>query len=75
MAGLRFSPGAVVVRRGATVTFANDDVAPHTVTEDTAGVESGVISPGKAFRLVVARRLVYHCEIHPFMKAKVNLAG
>jgi plastocyanin len=41
MAGLKFSPGTVVARRGATVTFDNDDVAPHTVTEDTPGVESG----------------------------------
>jgi plastocyanin len=75
MAGLKFSPGSLVVRKDATVTFDNNDVAPHTVTEDNASVDSGVISPSKAFHLVVERSLVYHCTIHPFMKATINLAG
>jgi plastocyanin len=76
MAGLMFSPGTIVVRKGATAVFDNNDVAPHTVTEDTAGgVDSGVMSPGQQFRLVVGRRLVYHCTIHPFMKARIDLAG
>ncbi|HSS09636.1 MAG TPA: hypothetical protein VLL25_07120 [Acidimicrobiales bacterium] len=76
MAGLKFSPGTLVVRRGTTVVFDNNDVVPHTVNEDASGgVDSGVLTPGKAFRLVVDRRLVYHCTIHPFMKATINLAG
>jgi hypothetical protein len=51
-------------------------VAPHTVTEDTAGgVDSGVLGPSKSFRLVIERRLVYHCAIHPFMKATIELSG
>jgi plastocyanin len=76
MAGLKFAPGDLVVRRGTAVTFDNNDLAPHTVTEDGAGgVDSGVLSPGKAFRLVVSRRLVYHCAIHPFMTATIDLAG
>jgi plastocyanin len=76
MAGLKFSPGSLVVRKGTVVTFDDNDVAPHTVTEDAAGgLDSGVLAPGKSYRLVVDRRLVYHCTIHPFMKATINLAG
>jgi len=76
MAGLKFSPSALVVPKGAVAVFDNNDVAPHTVTEDTpGGVDSGVLPPSKAFRLVISRRLVYHCTIHPSMKATVNLAG
>jgi plastocyanin len=76
MEGLKFSPGALVVRKGTNILFDNNDVAPHTVTEDTAGeVDSGVLAPGKSFRLVVANRLVYHCAIHTFMRATINLAG
>jgi plastocyanin len=76
MAGLKFAPVALVVKKGTTVVFDNNDVAPHTVTEDGAGgIDSGVVSPGKSFRLVVERRLVYHCAIHPFMKATIELAG
>ena len=76
MAGLKFAPIALVVKKGTTVVFANNDVAPHTVTEDGAGgIDSGIVSPGRSFRLVVARRLVYHCAIHPFMKATIEIAG
>jgi plastocyanin len=77
MAGLQFAPGHLVVKKGTRVVFDNNDVAPHTVTEDAAGgVDSGVLSPGgKSFSLVVNRTLVYHCAIHPFMKARVDLAG
>jgi plastocyanin len=76
MAGLKFSPSALVVHKGTTVVFENNDVVPHTITEDTSGgADSGVLTPGKAFRLVVDGPLVYHCAIHPFMKASINLAG
>jgi plastocyanin len=32
MAGLKFAPTDLVVRRDTTVTFDNNDLAPHTVT-------------------------------------------
>jgi plastocyanin len=76
MAGLKFAPNALVVKKGTTVLFDNNDVAPHTITEDSAGgVDSGVLKPSASFRLVIDRRLVYHCAIHPFMKATIDLAG
>src|SRR5579859_4030865 len=76
MAGLRFAPNELVVKKGTTVLFDNNDVAPHTITEDGAGgVDSGVLKPSASFRLVVDRRLVYHCAIHPFMRATIDLAG
>jgi plastocyanin len=76
MAGLKFAPITLTVKKGTTVRFDNNDVAPHTVTEDgPGGIDSGFVSPGKSFRLVVERRLVYHCAIHPFMKATLELSG
>lgn len=75
MAGTRFSPSELAVRKGAEVVFDNDDVAPHTVTADEGGVDSGTINPGKAFKLVVREPFSYHCEIHPSMKATISLSG
>jgi plastocyanin len=76
MAGLAFTPGALLVKRGTTVVFDNNDVAPHTITENSpGGVDSGVLKPSASFRLVIDRRLVYHCAIHPFMRATIDLAG
>jgi plastocyanin len=75
MAGLEFSPATLAVRRGTAVLFDNNDVAPHTVTADSGATDSGILSPGKSFRLVVSDRFVYHCAVHPFMKATIDILG
>jgi plastocyanin len=59
------------VRKGATVVFNNDDTAPHTVTSTDGAIDSGVLSPGKSFSLVVTTGFKYKCSIHPFMTASV----
>lgn len=76
MRGLKFAPGTLTVRKGDTVTFDNDDVAPHTVTETDGGaVDSGLLNPGQAFTLTVEEPLEYFCAVHPAMKASVELTG
>lgn len=75
MAGIKFTPATLTVRRGTEVLFDNNDVAPHTVTAEAGGTDSGIISPGKAFRFVVNERFVYFCAIHPSMKATIEIAA
>lgn len=75
MAGLAFAPGTLTVARGATVVFDNDDTAPHTVTARSGGVDSGVIDPGRQFRLTVTDGFAYFCSIHPSMTAKIAVTG
>jgi len=71
MAGLSFAPGTLTVARGTTVVFDNDDTAPHTVTDRSGGVDSGVLDPGKQFSLAVTDGFDYFCSIHPSMTAKI----
>jgi plastocyanin len=75
MAGLRFSPATLTVRKGTQVLFDNDDVAPHTVTADAGGVDSGTLNPGVTFKLAIDQPFAYHCAIHPSMTAKIELTG
>jgi plastocyanin len=75
MAGLAFAPATLTVARGATVVFDNDDTAPHTVTARSGGVDSGVIDPGRQFRLTVTDGFDYFCSIHPSMTAKIAVSG
>ena len=75
MVRITFSPATLTVRRGAEVLFANKDVAPHTVTADDRSIDSGLLDPGKSFRLVVTKPFTYHCEVHPSMKAKILMEG
>ncbi|MGH9279998.1 MAG: plastocyanin/azurin family copper-binding protein [Acidimicrobiales bacterium] len=75
MAGLKFSPATLTVARGTEVLFDNNDVAPHTVTADVGTTDSGILQPTKAFRFVVNERFVYHCSVHPSMKATIDVSG
>jgi len=76
MKDLAFAPATLTVKRGSEVVFENLDTAPHTVTAKTpGGVDSGTLSTGKSFRLVVDQPLDYVCSIHPSMTGKILLSG
>ena len=75
MAQIAFKPTTLVVARGTEVSFVNKDTAPHTVTQTGGAIDSGVLNPGKTFRLKVSDAFEYTCTIHPSMKAKVVLSG
>jgi len=75
MAGLAFAPGTLTVAKGATVVFDNDDTAPHTVTARSGGTDSGVLDPGRQFRLTVTEGFDYFCQIHPSMTARIAVTG
>ena len=70
--GMKFEPATVTVERGATVTWNNRDVVPHTAT--AAGkFDSGTIAPGQSFsrKMEQAGRFDYICTYHPGMKGQV----
>jgi plastocyanin len=75
MKQIAFEPTTLTVTRGAEVSFVNEDIAPHTVTQDGGAIDSGVLNPGKTFTLKVNEAFEYICTIHPSMKAKVVLSG
>jgi plastocyanin len=75
MEGLEFRPATLVVAKGASVSFENKDVAPHTVTAKDGSVDSGVLNPGQSFQLAVSKPFDYVCTIHPSMKATIELSG
>jgi plastocyanin len=75
MAGLKFAPATLTVAKGTEVQFINDDTAPHTVTADDGGTDSGTLGPGSSFPFVVQKPFSYHCAIHPSMTAEIRLNG
>ncbi len=73
-----FSPGALTVAPGATITWTNRDSAPHTVTSDTgAWTDSGTLATGKSFSLTLTKpgTYAYHCAVHPRMTATIVVSS
>jgi plastocyanin len=70
-----FAPAAITVKAGTTVTWTNNDTAPHTVTGDTSGPGSPQIAPGGtySYTFTTAGTFPYHCSIHPNMRAAVTV--
>lgn len=73
-----FSPATLTIKAGTTVTWKNTTAAPHTVTSDDGkSFDSGTSKPIAAqngtfsFTFTTPGTFAYHCEIHPFMKAKI----
>lgn len=73
--GLAFTPATVTVEVGDTVTWANADGLPHTVTADDASFDSGFLGGGATFArtFTVEGSVTYHCTIHPSMTGTVEV--
>lgn len=71
-----FSPATMTVKTGTTVTWTNEDGAPHLVVADAGAPVSFMspsLSPGASypFTFTQAGTYPYHCSIHPTMKGTI----
>jgi len=69
--GLAFEPATLEVKVGDTVTFKNEDSAPHIVSID--GTELGNQDPGASvtWTAAAAGTFPYTCTIHPSMTGEI----
>lgn len=83
-AAVAFTPAAIVVPAGTTVTWTNEDTVVHTVTSGpTDGrigtadglFDSGNIPAGGTFSVTFDQpgEFPYHCTPHPWMKGHVTV--
>jgi plastocyanin len=72
-----YDPNPIEVEVGETVTWVNDDSAPHTATANDRIFDSGVLSKGDAFSFTFekAGEYSYYCDVHPNMVGSVVVAG
>lgn len=69
--GFRFVPDRLQARPGDSITWTNDDIAPHTATADDGSWSTGKLAKGERASLTVTPGMagLYHCRFHPAMKA------
>jgi plastocyanin len=68
-----FSPAAITVAAGTTVTWTNNDDIPHTVRAVDGSFHSKAMDSGDNYNFTFAKPGVYSyfCSIHPKMVGKV----
>jgi plastocyanin len=73
IANFAFSPNQLTVTAGTTVTWVNNDSAPHTATGDGGEFDTGTINSGGSASITfdTPGTYTYHCTIHPDMTATI----
>ena len=79
IAGLKYKPAKLTVKKGDTVVWVNADDRDHTVasTKDKGkAFDSGKIGAGETFQhsFADAGKFEYGCEYHPRMKGVVEVS-
>ncbi|MFH0711414.1 MAG: plastocyanin/azurin family copper-binding protein [Candidatus Aenigmatarchaeota archaeon] len=75
-----FTPNILVIKKGMTVTWSNEDSTPHQIASDPHPTHtdlpelvSGILSNGQnySFTFTKTGTFGYHCHLHPSMKGTI----
>jgi plastocyanin len=72
-----FSPRALKIKVGATVTWKNEDDIPHTVVATDKTFKSKALDTDDSYSFTFATAGVYEyfCSLHPHMTGKIEVEG
>jgi plastocyanin len=75
MKNIAFSPTAVTVKVGQTVTWTNEDSAQHDVVANDGTFKSDLLSQGQTFSFTFTKAgsYAFYCSIHPQMKGTITV--
>ncbi len=75
IANFAFVPAALTVDAGSTVTWRNDDGAPHALAFADGSAASDLLLPGQSFvkTFAGAGRFDYACSVHPYMRGTITV--
>src|SRR3954451_14005577 len=68
-----FSPSALTIAPGTTVTWVNEDESPHTIADNGKAFRSAALAANDRFSLTFGQPgvFVYHRTMHPMMVGKI----
>lgn len=82
-----YNPSATTVKKGSTITWINNDSAPHTATaassnseqhvDDDVAFDSGIIGPENTAKTTINAEpgtYDYYCTLHPYMKGQLTVS-
>jgi plastocyanin len=73
IANFEFTPGEITIAPGESVTWTNDDGAPHGLEYHDGAKGTDLLLPGASFSRRFDRpgTYDYNCSVHPYMTGRV----
>ncbi len=73
ISGYEFTPSSITIDVGTSVTWVNQDSAPHTIISDNSVFSSPVLNNGASYSFTFNSAGIYnyHCSIHPTMQGVI----
>jgi len=73
IANFAFTPGEITIAPGESVTWTNDDGAPHGLEYHDGAPGTDLLLPGASFSRRFDRpgTYDYNCSVHPYMTGRV----
>ena len=73
IANFAFTPGEITIAPGESVTWTNDDGAPHGLEYNDGAKGVDPLLPGSSFtrRFDQPGTYEYNCSVHPYMAGRV----
>lgn len=73
IANMKFNPANIMVKRGDTLVFLNNDIVSHNVTEKDSLWQSQTLNPGDSWKYAPDKSYDYFCSLHMVMKGKITV--
>jgi YVTN family beta-propeller protein len=72
IAGFAFAPASVELKAGQSITWTNDDGAPHAISVK-GGASSPILAPGETHSMKFDKpgSYDYVCSVHPYMTGRI----
>jgi plastocyanin len=76
IAEFAFNPADITATAGQTITFTNNDSAPHTATldDDSCGTPNIAQGASNGLTFSTAGTYPFHCAVHPNMKGTITVS-
>lgn len=74
--GFVFNPANITAKVGQTITFTNEDSAPHTATLDDGSCTTPQFAGGgsNGLTFTTAGTYPFHCSVHPRMMGTITVS-
>lgn len=71
ISGMKFQPDQIIINKGDTVIWKNNDLVAHCITEINKKWTSSSIPSGGSWKVVLNTSADYFCAIHQVMSGKI----